>query len=96
MSGKALYRIQEVHPLSEFRLGVRLEGKDHEFVVSLLSLIRKGGVFKSLETRGAFEAVKIDGRRRAIFWPKPVTAGGEPLIDIDAEALVEMAKSQLS
>jgi len=94
MSEKLLARIRAIVPLPDYCLGVALEGKKIGFVVSLAEIIAKGGVFKGIENKHAFEAVRIDGRRRAIFWPRPLTPDGEPMIDIDADALVEMARSQ--
>jgi hypothetical protein len=94
MSGKVLPRIRVVIPLPDHCLGISLEGKKRGFIVSLAGMIAKGGVFKGIEDNNAFEAVRIDGRRRAVFWPRPLTSDGEPMIDIDADALVEMAKSQ--
>jgi hypothetical protein len=94
MSGKVLPRIRAVLPLPEYCLGVALEGQRGGFVVSLADMIAKGGVFKGIENKNVFESVRVDGRRRAIFWPRPLTPDGEPMIDIDADALVEMARSQ--
>jgi hypothetical protein len=94
MSGKVLPRIRVVIPLPDYCLGISLEGQKRGFIVSLAGMIAKGGVFKGIEDNSTFEAVRIDARRRAMFWPRPLTPEGEPMIDIDADALVEMARSQ--
>lgn len=56
--------------------------------------IQKGGVFAALKSPRLFAKVRVDPTRRKIEWPEPTAQFGEPLIDIDAESLFEMAGEQ--
>jgi hypothetical protein len=90
MSGEALPRLRSVAPKRGLRLAVTLEdGRD--VVVEFASVIGRGGVFAHLRDPKLFAAVRIGDRRRTIEWPD---AGGQGVIDIDAESLLVMAEEQ--
>jgi hypothetical protein len=52
------------------------------------------GVFTPLKDAETFATVRVGERGRWIEWPNSARPGDEPLVEIDADALYEMGKSQ--
>jgi hypothetical protein len=86
-----LLRSVEARP--GYKLTVSWE-RGPQATIDFSETIQKGGVFAALKSPRVFAKVRIDPTRRKIEWPEPSARFGEPLIDIDAESLFEMAGEQ--
>ncbi len=93
MSGTGMKRIEALEARPGFRLAVTWE--DHgQQVISFVDDIRKGGVWEALRDETKFAMAHIASRRRSVEWPEPKDADGDPIIEIDADALFRMAERQ--
>ena len=93
MSGTAPNKIEAIEPRKGFKLAVTWENGG-QFVISFTDDIRRGGVFAALRDEKVFAKARIGRRRRSIEWPEPQDENGEPIIDIDADALLHLAEQQ--
>jgi len=93
MSGTPQRRIKAVEPRPGYRVAVTWDDLS-PMVVSFADYVRRGGVFTPLVDENMFAEVRVGERRRTIEWPNPHGDDGEPLIDVDAETLLQMALHQ--
>ena len=88
-----LRKIGSVAVQGGFRLAIGWS-EGAKTVVDLADAIEQGGVFSPLSDAALFSKVRVGERGRTIEWPEPTDGSGEPLIEIDAEALMAMAMTQ--
>lgn len=88
-----LRKISSVAVQGGFRLAIGWS-EGAKAVVDLAGAIEQGGVFSPLSDAALFSKVRVGERGRTIEWPEPMGQSGEPLIEIDAEALAAMATMQ--
>jgi hypothetical protein len=63
-------------------------------VIDFTSLIRSRADLAPLADESLFKKARIGERRRVVEWPTPADEDGEPLLDIDAETLFDIASHQ--
>lgn len=56
--------------------------------------VRRGGVWSCLSSPAAFAGARIGRNGRVLEWPDPTGASGEPVIDVDADALFFLGVEQ--
>lgn len=93
MAETPLRRIKSVQPRPGYRLAVAWE-RGPGVVADLSEMVSKGGVFKDLANYETFSAVRVGENNRIVEWPFPKDELGYPSIEIDADALFEMAQEQ--
>src|SRR6185437_323443 len=89
----AIPTLRSVEAKPGFRLAVTWD-RGTQSTIDFTDTIKRGGVFARLDNERFFNAVRMSANRRKIEWPEPRDAFGEPLIDIDAESLLVMARQQ--
>lgn len=93
MSDAPLRRIRSVEVRPGYRLAVAWD-RGQTSLVDLSDMISKGGVFTELSDKAKFSAVRVGDNSRVVEWPEPKDESGYPIIEIDADALFEKARSQ--
>jgi hypothetical protein len=79
-------RIQMVEARPHYHLIVTYD-KGQRIEVDLGDMVRRGGVFKTLQDERMFSRVRIGSVGDKVEWPEPKDDFGEPIVDIDAESL---------
>jgi hypothetical protein len=89
----ALPTLRAIEPKPGFRLTITW-ARGAQNTVDFRDTIQRGGVFAALADEKLFTRVRMTADRRKIEWPDPCDEFGEPVIDIDAESLLVMARIQ--
>lgn len=89
----ALLRLRAVEPMPGFRLNVAWD-QGEPAVVDLAPILDHGTVFLPIKDPALFERVRIGPRSRSVEWPEPTDEDGCPLLGLDAETLLTMAREQ--
>ena len=88
-----LLKISSIEAQGGFRLAI-VWSEGAGAMVDLADAVSQGGVFSPLSDAALFSRVRIGERGRTIEWPEPEDQSGQPMIEIDAEALMAIAKAQ--
>jgi Protein of unknown function (DUF2442) len=88
-----LKQIERVRHMGDYLLAIVWRDGANA-IIDLTTDIKSGGVWSGIRSDAKFANVRIGRRGRVVEWPDPADADGEPLIDIDADALYELAKQQ--
>jgi hypothetical protein len=89
----SLRRIRSVEARSGYRVVVAWD-TGRPLIIDLSDMISRGGVFAALSDHSKFSAVRVGDSQRVIEWPEPMDDLGDPVVEIDAEALFEKANDQ--
>lgn len=93
MSATTWKRVTAIEPRSGYKLMVTWEDAP-AMLVSLADRVKGGRIFAPLADEHVFSRARIGEHGRIVEWPEPHDAEGHPLIDVDAETLLQIALQQ--